>query len=330
MIAVPMYPLRFEPIYQYRVWGGRQLTEYLAAPLPAGPVGEAWILSDRADHASTVAAGPLKGFTIQQLIEHSPEPILGRWAGRFKRFPVLLKFLDAHEKLSVQVHPPDGEKAYIPSGESGKTEAWVVLAVAPEGRIYAGLKAGATRESLERAITARSLADLLPNFAPVIGDAVLIKAGTVHSLSGLMVFEVQENSDVTFRLYDWDRTDPKTGHKRPLQVESALDCINYTQGSIGPLAPVLEAMVPVCRERLLDCTHFRVWRHSGNVPFPVGAAGEPRVLIAIAGTGEIEHRGTRYAIGNSGAILLPAAVGACICRPGESMTVLEIAIPEVS
>ncbi len=140
-----MYPLRFEPIYQYRLWGGRRLAELLTAPLPGdGPIGEAWLLSDRDDHPSKVAAGPLKGSTIRQLLEQSPEQLLGKLAGRFRRFPVLLKFLDAHEKLSVQVHPEDGQTDYIPAGESGKTEAWVVLEAAPDSRIYAGLKPGTT------------------------------------------------------------------------------------------------------------------------------------------------------------------------------------------
>ena len=143
MIKSPMYPLRFEPIYQYRIWGGRRLADLLTAPLPGdGPIGEAWLLSDRDDHSSKVAAGPLKGSTIRQLLEQSPDEMLGKLAGRFRRFPVLLKFLDAHEKLSVQVHPEDGQTDFIPAGETGKTEAWVVLEAEPASRIYAGLKPG--------------------------------------------------------------------------------------------------------------------------------------------------------------------------------------------
>ena len=161
MNAPPLYPLRFEPIYQYRLWGGRRLADLLAAPLPDNePVGEAWLLSDRDDHASTVADGPLKGSTIRQLLEQSPEQMLGKLAGRFKRFPVLLKFLDAHEKLSVQVHPDDDRKDYIPAGESGKTEAWVVLEADPVSRIYAGLKPGTTRADVERAVADRTVAAL--------------------------------------------------------------------------------------------------------------------------------------------------------------------------
>ena len=240
MIKLPMYPLRFEPIYQYRLWGGRRLAELLTAPLPGdGPIGEAWLLSDRDDHPSKVADGPLKGSTIRQLLEQSPDQLLGKLAGRFRRFPVLLKFLDAHDKLSVQVHPEDGQRDYIPAGESGKTEAWVVLEAGPASRIYAGLKPGTTQDDLKRALASRAVADLLASFTPKVGDAVFLRAGTVHSLSGLVVFEVQENSDVTFRLYDWDRVDPKTGKPRPLQVEQAIACIDFEQVAIGPVAPVV-------------------------------------------------------------------------------------------
>ena len=145
MSQIPLYPLRFEPIYQYRLWGGRRLADLLTAPLPGdGPIGEAWLLSDRDDHPSRVADGPLKGLTIRQLLEQSPEQLLGKLAGRFQRFPLLLKFLDARDMLSVQVHPSDRQTDYLPAGEHGKTEAWVVLEAGPESRIYAGLNPGTT------------------------------------------------------------------------------------------------------------------------------------------------------------------------------------------
>ena len=329
MINSPMYPLRFEPIYQYRLWGGRRLADLLTAPLPGdGPIGEAWLLSDRDDHASRVAAGPLKGSTIRQLLEQAPEPVLGKLAGRFRRFPVLLKFLDAHEKLSVQVHPEDDQREYIPAGESGKTEAWVVLEAGPNSRIYAGLKPGTNQDLLERALASHSVADLLTSFAPRVGDAVFIRAGTVHSLNDVVVFEVQENSDVTFRLYDWDRVDPKTGKPRPLQVEQAIACLDFEQVAIGPVPPVVEEAAPVRREQLFHCEHFSVWRHTGESSFPVGAAGTPRVLVSIVGTGELEHNGANYPLGQGDVMLLPAQVGVCSYRPQTAVSLLEVALPE--
>ena len=122
-----LYPLRFEPIYQYRPWGGRHFADLLTAPMPSGPIGEAWLLSDRDDHASQVAEGPVKGQTIGQLLKQVPEQMLGKLAHRFQRFPLLLKFLDAKEMLSVQVHPTKANTNLLPAGETAKSEAWVVL-----------------------------------------------------------------------------------------------------------------------------------------------------------------------------------------------------------
>jgi mannose-6-phosphate isomerase len=325
-----LYPLRFEPIYQYRLWGGRRLSNLLTAPLPGdGPVGEAWVLSDRDDHASRVADGPLKGRTIAQLLEQFPENVMGKLAGRFRRFPLLLKFLDAREMLSVQVHPADSHKDLLPAGETGKTEAWVVLEAGPESRIYAGLKPGTTEATLRQAIAAGGVADHLACFTPKPGDGVFIPAGTVHALGGdIVVFEVQENSDVTFRLYDWNHVDAKTGKPRALQVDRALACIDFGECAGGLVAPVVEATEPVEREWLFRCEHFRLSRLRGESPFTVGASGVPSVLVCIEGAGQVEHGGAAYAIGKGDVVLLPAVVGACTFRPSSAVSVLELAIPE--
>ena len=156
---VPLYPLRFETIYQYRLWGGRRLAGVLTTPSPSGPIGEAWLLSDRDNHESRVAGGPLKGRTIAQLLKQFPEQTLGVLAGRFRRFPLLLKFLDARQMLSVQVHPTDANTDLLPAGETPKTEAWVVLEAGTESRIYAGLKPGTTATSVRHAVTNGTLAD---------------------------------------------------------------------------------------------------------------------------------------------------------------------------
>jgi mannose-6-phosphate isomerase len=166
-----LYPLRFEPIYQYRLWGGRRLADLLQAPPPDdGPVGEAWILSDRGDHPSRVAVGPLKGRTIAQLLNQFPEQLMGELAGRFRRFPLLLKFLDAREMLSVQVHPGHGYTGLLPAGETGKTEAWVVLEAGTQSRIFAGLKPCTNEADLRRALASGTVADHLECFHPKAGD----------------------------------------------------------------------------------------------------------------------------------------------------------------
>jgi len=324
-----LYPLRFEPIYQYRLWGGRRLADMLTAPLPSGPVGEAWILSDRTDHASLVANGPLKGRSIAQLMEQFPEQLLGKTAGLFERFPVLLKFLDAREMLSVQVHPTAANANLLPAGEAAKTEAWVVLEAGPKSRIYAGLMPGTTPANLRQSLASGTVPDHLAYFAPKLGDAVFVQAGTVHSLGGdIVVFEIQQNSDVTFRLYDWNHVDAKTGEPRELQVDKAIACINFAQGQVGPVVPVVDSTVPVERERLFDCEHFRVWRVRGRSPFVVGAADVARVLVCIEGTGDIELGGTKYALGKGDVFILPAVIGACAFQPGGAVTLLEIALPD--
>jgi mannose-6-phosphate isomerase len=324
----PLYPMRFEPIYQYRLWGGRRLADLLATPLPGdGPIGEAWILSDREDHSSRVADGPLKGQIIAQLMEQSREELLGERGQRFRRFPLLLKFLDVQEMLSVQVHPTDSQTNMLPAGETGKTEAWVVLDARTESCIYAGLKPRTTESELRQALSNGTVAQHLKCFTPKHGDIVFLPAGTVHSLGdGVMAFEIQENSDVTFRLYDWNHKDPKTGNARPLQVEQALACVDFAKNGAGLMTP--EATATTEREKLFDCKQFRVWRVQGHSPFTVGVADAARVLVCLEGAGHVEHDGALYAIRKGDAMILPAVVGACAFRPTGAVNVLEIALPE--
>jgi mannose-6-phosphate isomerase len=305
------------------------LADLLTTPLPGdGPIGEAWVLSDRDDHPSHVADGPLKGRTIGQLLEQFPEQMLGNLAGRFGRFPLLLKFLDVRQMLSVQVHPTDANADLLPAGETPKTEAWVVLEAGSKSRIYAGLKPGTTAASLRHALTNGTVADQLASLTPKPGDAIFLRAGTVHSLGGdVVVFEVQQNSDVTFRLYDWDHVDPKTGKPRALQVDKAIACVDFSEGPVGRVTPVVETKIPVERERLFDCEHFRLWRLRGESPFTVGAAGAPRVLVCIDGMGQVEHGGATYAVEKGDVFLLPAVIGAGIVRPQSAVTLLEIALP---
>ena len=330
MSQIPLYPLRFAPIYEYRLWGGRRLANLLSAPLPGdGPIGEAWILSDRDEHMSRVTNGPLNGRSIGELREQFPQQLTGNLARRFPRFPLLLKFLDAHEMLSVQVHPTTANTDLLPAGETAKTEAWVVLEAATKSRIYAGLRPATTAADLRQALTSGKLAQRLAHFTPKPGDAVFIPAGTVHTLGNdVVVFEIQQNSDATFRLYDWGHVDSKTGKPRELEVEQALACIDYKNGSAGLVSPMVEAKTPVDRERLFNCEFFRLWRLQAESPFIVGAIGEPRVLVCLEGTGHVEHNGSSHGVGKGEVWLLPAAVGACAFHPHNAVTLLEIAIPE--
>ena len=332
MNQLPLYPMRFEPIFQYRLWGGRRLADILSTPLPGDkPIGEAWILSDRDDFSSQVSNGALTNRTLTQLMEDFPDQMMGALAENYPRFPLLLKFLDASEMLSVQVHPSDAQTELLPPGERGKTEAWVVLETDSRSQIYAGLSPETTPDTLRRALAGQTLGQFLPSFTPKPGDAVFIPAGTVHTLGGgVVVFEVQENSDVTFRLSDWNRIDPKTGKSRELSVDKAFESIDFKQGVDHPVIPVVLATEPAHRERLFQCNHFGLNRILGEKPFSVGMDGEPRVLVCLEGSGQVEHDGADYDIGKGDVMLLPASIGECTLRPSSLITVLEISIPDLA
>jgi mannose-6-phosphate isomerase len=253
---------------------------------------------------------------------------MGKMASHFKRFPLLLKFLDCRKVLSVQVHPDDEQKKYIPTGENGKTEAWVVLQTGNEAVIYAGLKPGTTEEKLRDALNKHAVADDLASFKPAVGDSVLIKAGTVHTLGDVVVFEIQENSDVTYRLYDWDRVDEKTGKPRELQVEQALACVDFTKTDIQPETPVIQIAERILGEKLIQDAHFTVWRYTGATPFMIGKQNTPCVLVCIEGAGEVEYDQDKYALAMGDVMLLPAIVGARSLTPRGRILLLEIALPE--
>jgi len=327
---ITLYPILFEPIYQYRPWGGRRLAKLFKTPLPGGePIGEAWLLSDRDDFQSVVANGALKGFSIRQLFHDSKEQLLGKFVGEFDRFPLLLKFLDAHEMLSVQVHPSEANADLLPAGETGKSEAWVVLDAGNNSRIYAGLKPGTTKEKIQNALSDGTVEQHLASFTPHKGDGIFIPAGTVHALGGdVVVFEIQQNSDVTFRLYDWNRIDARTGQLRELQIDKALECIDFKQGTIGLVIPQLEHEMPARRELLFKCEHFGLWRVEADSMFIVGVAETPRILVFLTGEGQVEHEGTSYPIRKGDVMLLPAVVGACFCKPEGAISLLEIFLPE--
>lgn len=322
-------PLRFEPIYQYRLWGGRKLQALSSEPLPGeGPIGEAWILSDRDDFASVVAEGPFQGKTMKDLFVNHAAEMLGSRAGAMERYPLLLKFLDAREMLSVQVHPSDQNKELLPPGERGKTEAWVVLDSEPTSHIYAGLAPGTTAETMRHDLANGTVEKDLASFTPKVGDGLFIEAGTVHALGGgVVVFEVQQNSDVTFRLYDWNRVDAKTGQARELHIDQALQCTNYAAVAVGPTTPVVEAETPARRERLFDCEFFTLWRHSGAAAHSVGAADALRVIVCVEGGGSLHSTNGEFVVRKGETWLLPASVGEATFTPNGDSVVLEVGIP---
>jgi mannose-6-phosphate isomerase len=320
----PLYPLRFQPIFKDYLWGGRRLAEWFPSAPNAGPLAEAWLVSDEPANPSIVAEGPLQGRTLHDLTREYGRRLLGKPVQRNGRFPLLLKFLDAADALSVQVHPSDEQAAKISPEACGKTEAWVVLRAEVGSRIYAGLKPGVDERRIRQALAAGGIEDCLHSLTPKVGDSLLLPAGTVHALgAGLLIFEVQQTSDVTYRIHDWDRVDQKTGKSRPLHVEESLACTNFEAGPCHPVQPVVESAQSVARERLIDCPYFRLRRIRGRQPFVVGAEGECRILVGISGESLVAFGQVSQRLAQGDALLLPAEVGAGECLPEGDATVLE-------
>ncbi len=320
-------PLRLEPIFQYRLWGGRRLAKWSREPLPGDePIGEAWILSDRDDHASVVAEGPLKGKTLKELFAEHGAAMRGPAA--YERFPLLLKFLDATQMLSVQVHPSDEHKDLLPKGERGKTESWLVLEAEEGSSIYAGLEPGVTPETLREEARAGTVEKDLASWRPKVGDGLFIEAGTVHALGGgVVVFETQQNSDVTFRLFDWNRVDEKTGKPRELHIDQAAKATNYEAVAVKPTEPKALSTQRVLREGMFACEFFVVERLTGDSPFTVGAPDALRVLVALEGQGTMQMFDELYEVRQGDVWLLPAEVGELEFKPEGKVVLAEVAVP---
>jgi mannose-6-phosphate isomerase len=323
MPPTPLYPLRFEPIFKPAIWGGRRLADMFPGAPAEGPIGEAWVLSDQGDNVSVVADGPLKGTSLRELMRDRREELLGPSLVHHETFPLLLKFIDARESLSVQVHPDDELARTLACVSRGKTEAWVVIHAEPGSRIYAGLKEGVNRETLERAVADGAVADCLHSFPPTVGDCVYLPAGTVHALgAGVTIFEVQQTSDTTYRLFDWNRVDAKTGKARDLHIENALACTNFAHGPVRPVYPVEEARVSLTN-CLVDCQYFAVRQTSRGMVDPLPALPFCRVLIPVDGRLKVRHGEAEYDL-EMNQVLFIAANEDLILEPQGRVSFLDV------
>ncbi|HEX4613848.1 MAG TPA: type I phosphomannose isomerase catalytic subunit [Urbifossiella sp.] len=318
-------PLRFEPIFKENLWGGRRLPGLLRRPAPtANPIGEAWVLSDVDGSPSRVADGPHAGTTLRDLLAADPAAILGGAELVNGRFPLLLKFIDARQELSVQVHPDDARAAAAYPGASGKTEAWYVLDANPEtSRIYAGFRPGVSAGEFRAALAAKTTPRTLHSYTPTPGDCVFLEAGTVHAIGAdILMFEVQQTCDITYRLYDWDRVDAKTGKPRELHVEQGLACADFARGPCPPVTPVRVGS----RERLVGCPYFTFDRYTGSDSFRVGTAGACRVVVCASGAGELECGSARLPLAVGDVVLIPASADEAQCHPAGGITLLECGV----
>lgn len=223
--ANPMEPLVFTPIYQTRVWGGRTLAESYQRPLPdSQPYGESWEISDREAEQSLVSEGPFAGKSLHELWSNHREEIFGKNLSG-ERFPLLIKILDARDDLSIQVHPP---KEIAPQlGGDPKTEMWYIAACDPGAKLYVGLKHGSSRESFQASLSNGSVASQVHAITPKAGDSIFIASGRLHAIgAGFLIYEIQQNSDTTYRVFDWNRMG-LDGKARDLHIEESMASIDF-------------------------------------------------------------------------------------------------------
>lgn len=321
-----LYPMRFQPIFRRYLWGGRRLESELEKQLPpeGNDYAESWEIVDRQVDQSVVSNGELQGWTLGNLVEEYGKELLGKHHPQ-PQFPLLFKFLDCQQDLSVQVHPNDEQAARLNPPDLGKTEAWVILAAEPGSRFYAGFQPGVDQASFERALLSGTVEPLLHKVEPSAGDCVFIPAGTVHALGkGLLVAEIQQASDTTFRLFDWNRLGPD-GRPRDLHLKQGLDVIDFGRGPVNPQSPV--GTIDLETEQLIECEKFRLRRISFTKPHRIGGDERCHIIAVVQGAVRCEN----VVIKKGETMLLPACCGQSSLAPNatsDRTVVLEMCLPD--
>lgn len=305
------YPMKGNPIFKERIWGGRMLETVFGKILPPGEkIGESWELADLPHDKTTIANGALSRQTLASVVERYPEEIAG--VRDFpKPLPLLVKLLDARDVLSVQVHPDPQTCRRMGRGEP-KTECWYIIDAEPGAVIYKGLKEPVTREEFAQAIEDGTTAELLAKVPVEPGQCHFLPAGTVHAIgSGLLIAEIQTPSDTTYRVYDWDRVD-NAGNPRQLHIEEALASIHFDATADG---------LPVTTTgRLVHCEHFKVDKgHRSEGTDLLLAHGQMRTILVLSGSGTIESVQTDsvdFAAGDC--LVVPAAYDGAVTFHGDT------------
>ncbi|MFZ0599146.1 MAG: type I phosphomannose isomerase catalytic subunit [Flavobacterium sp.] len=316
------YPLQFEPILKDRIWGGEKLKTLLNKPISSKITGESWELSTVEGDISVVANGVLKGKSLMELIDETPNEILGtKVYSRFgKQFPLLFKYLDAREDLSIQVHPND-KLAKERHNSFGKTEMWYVMQADQDARIIVGFKESSSKEEYLKHLNDKTLVSILDDVKAKVGDVFFLETGTVHAIgAGLVVAEIQQTSDITYRLYDFDRKDAQ-GNTRELHVDLALDAINYNRVETQKK---YETKANTSNE-VVDCPYFTTNFIPLDGRIETSKNGETfTVYMCVEGSFEIEYDGFKQSYIKGDTILIPAEINAFILSGKAS--ILEIYI----
>lgn len=322
-----LYPLTFQPIFKERVWGGRRLSSLYGKGLPAGTIiGESWEVTDRPEGVSAIANGPLAGRDLRWLMEQHGAEILGRPVIPGERFPWLIKILDCEDDLSLQVHPPARLAAEL-KGEP-KTEMWFVAAAEPGAKLYVGLKHGVTRADFERAVADGSVAGCFHVVPVQAGDTMFVPSGRVHALGrGNVIFEIQQNSDTTYRVFDWNRVG-LDGRPRELHVAQSLASIDFADFEPGLVDSVWKPegaaqSREVVRHQLFHIHHLRLPDGCSLSVNPEQRG--PIVLAVTAGSVEVINDFGVVPVPAGGFCLLPAVLPAVEVRAVGTAEFLRVA-----
>jgi mannose-6-phosphate isomerase len=319
-----LYPLTFRPIFKQRVWGGRKLEELYHKPLPPGlPIGESWEISDRPGDASVVANGPLAGKDLHWLMANHATDLMGSAKPPPGRFPLLIKILDAREKLSLQVHPPARQAAGL--GGEPKTELWYITEAAPGAELYVGLKRGTTREDFERKIADGTVAECFHRLNVRSGDAIFLPSGRVHALgAGLVIFEIQQNSDTTYRVFDWNRAG-LDGRPRELHVAQSLASINFNDFEPSLIGGEFAGPGPTKVRPLVRDPLFSVEAHQAPAEASLPLQPGKLQIIAVL-TGQVQVRDSRAGVPLSPGqfCLVPASLDGVALRAETPATFLRV------
>jgi mannose-6-phosphate isomerase len=319
-----LYPLTFRPIFKQRVWGGRALERLYQKPLQPGvPIGESWEISDRPGDVSVISNGPLTGKDLRWLMENHAADLLGQARPQGGRFPLLFKILDAQEMLSLQVHPPAATALAL--GGEPKTEMWYVAEAAPGAQLYVGLKRGVTRAEFERRIKVGTVADCFYRLSVKAGDAMFLPSGRVHALgAGLVIFEIQQNSDTTYRVFDWNRLG-LDGKPREVHVPQSLASIDFNdyEPSLIPRAFVLQGedkVMPLVRDPL-----FTADAHEASACASVPLQPKKmQALALLAGRVQVCDGAEKLALAAGQFCLVPASLAQVTVQAETPATFLRI------
>jgi mannose-6-phosphate isomerase len=303
-----LYPLTFRPIFKERVWGGRAIERLYGKKLPAGvPIGESWEISDRPGDASVIANGPLASKDLRWLMEHHERELLGNAKSANGRFPLLIKILDAQEKLSLQVHPPAHKAAEL-KGEP-KTEAWYIADAAPGAELYVGLKRGVTRAEFETKIKSGAVAECFHRVPVKAGDTMFLPSGRVHAIgAGLVIFEIQQNSDTTYRVFDWNRVG-LDGKPRDLHVAESLASIDFADFEPGLVAGKITGNKVLKARRLVSDLLFEIEEIQSEEGVEITPTlDEPRVIAAVKGRLSVSGNSIDVSLVSGEFCLVPAGM----------------------